>query len=245
MGLGKWLFGALGWAIGGPIGGIIAFLIAQGFESSIVNVSSSGSGSFNSGTNAQRNSFLISLLVLSAAVMKADGKVLRSELDYVKGFLKNNFGEEGATQALAMLKELLNKDIELSEVCVQIRQFTNISQRLQLFHYLAGIAQADGVVSNAEKDILIKIAQYMGIPEADMNSVLGMFGTTVEDAYKVLEITPDATDQEVKSAYRKMAMKHHPDKVESLGEDVKRAAEEKFNKIRDAYEQIKKERGIS
>lgn len=247
MGLGKWLMGAFGWAMFGPIGGIIAFLIGSGLENTRVFVSgsSTGDGSFNSysGTE-QRNSFMISLLVLSAAVMKADGKVMRSELDYVKKFLRDNFGEEGAANALNVLKELLQKDYELSEVCIQIRQFTNISQRLQLFHYLAGIAKADGVVSNAELDVLKRISQFMGISDADADSVLGMFGTSIEDAYKVLEITPEATDDEVRKAYRKMAMKHHPDKVESLGEDVRKAAEEKFNKIHEAYDQIKKERGI-
>lgn len=247
MGLGKWLMGAFGWAMFGPIGGIIAFLIGSGLENTRVFVSgsSTGDGSFNSysGTE-QRNSFMISLLVLSAAVMKADGKVMRSELDYVKKFLRDNFGEEGAANALNVLKELLQKDYELSEVCIQIRQFTNISQRLQLFHYLAGIAKSDGVVSNAELDVLKRISQFMGISDADADSVLGMFGTSIEDAYKVLEITPEATDDEVRKAYRKMAMKHHPDKVESLGEDVRKAAEEKFNKIHEAYDQIKKERGI-
>lgn len=247
MGLGKWLMGAFGWAMFGPIGGIIAFLIGSGLENTRVFVSgsSTGDGSFNSYSgNEQRNSFMISLLVLSAAVMKADGKVMRSELDYVKKFLRDNFGEEGAANALNVLKELLQKDYELSEVCIQVRQFTNISQRLQLFHYLAGIAKADGVVSNAELDVLKRISQFMGISNADADSVLGMFGTSIEDAYKVLEITPEATDDEVRKAYRKMAMKHHPDKVESLGEDVRKAAEEKFNKIHEAYDQIKKERGI-
>lgn len=247
MGLGKWLMGAFGWAMFGPIGGIVAFLIGSGLENTriFVSDSSTGDGSFNFySSTEQRNSFMISLLVLSAAVMKADGKVMRSELDYVKKFLRDNFGEEGAANALNVLKELLQKDYELSEVCIQIRQFTNISQRLQLFHYLAGIAKSDGVVSNAELDVLKRISQFMGISNADADSVLGMFGTSIEDAYKVLEITPEATDDEVRKAYRKMAMKHHPDKVESLGEDVRKAAEEKFNKIHEAYDQIKKERGI-
>lgn len=247
MGLGKWLMGAFGWAMFGPIGGIVAFLIGSGLENTriFVSDSSTGDGSFNSySSTEQRNSFMISLLVLSAAVMKADGKVMRSELDYVKKFLRDNFGEEGAVNALNVLKELLQKDFELSEVCIQIRQFTNISQRLQLFHFLAGIAKADGVVSNAELEVLKRISQFLGISNADADSVLGMFGTSIEDAYKVLEISPEATDDEVRKAYRKMAMKHHPDKVESLGEDVRKAAEEKFNKIHEAYDQIKKERGI-
>ena len=70
-------------------------------------------------------------------------------------------------------------------------------------------------------------------------------GQDVNSAYKILEIDPSASDDEVKKAYKKMAIKHHPDKVESLGEDVKKAAEEKFKSIVAAYEAIKKERGFN
>ncbi len=238
MGLGRWITGALGWAIGGPIGALIGFAVGAMLESDGSGAQERGGG------REQYNSFMISLLVLSAAVMKADGKVMRSELDYVKEFIRQNFGEPAVAQALKILQGLLEKEIDLPQVCAQIKSFMNLSQRLQLFHYLAGIAQADGAVSATEIDALREIARYLGIAQSDVESILAMFGTCVEDAYKVLEISSDATDDEVKRAYKKMAMKHHPDKVESLGPDVKRAAEEKFKAIVAAYETIKKERGI-
>jgi DnaJ like chaperone protein len=59
-----------------------------------------------------------------------------------------------------------------------------------------------------------------------------------------LEIDSSATDDEVKKAYRKQAMKHHPDKVSHLGEEIRKAAEEKFQKLNEAYERIKSARGI-
>jgi len=64
-------------------------------------------------------------------------------------------------------------------------------------------------------------------------------------AYKSLEIEPTATDDEIKKAYRKMAKKYHPDLVNELGEDVKKSATEKFRSINEAYESLKKQRGIS
>lgn len=239
MGIGKWIAGALGWAMGGPIGALLGVGIASLIENSSNSENSDGR------YYDQRNSFLISMLVLSSAVMKADGKVMKSELEYVKNFVRNNFGDNAVSQALKILKELLQKDVNIEQVSAQIAANMTISQRLQLLHYLCGIARVDATPSRAELDVLERIASALRIPASDSSSVFAMFGTTVEDAYTVLEIDSNATDEQVKKAYRKMAMKHHPDKVANLGEDVKKAAEEKFRQVQEAYEKIKKERGIN
>lgn len=239
MGIGKWIAGALGWAMGGPIGALLGVGIASLIENS------SNSENRDGRSYDQRNSFLISMLVLSSAVMKADGKVMKSELEYVKNFVRNNFGDNAVSQALKILKELLQKDVNIEQVSAQIAANMIISQRLQLLHYLCGIARVDATPSRAELDVLERIASALRIPASDSSSVFAMFGTTVEDAYTVLEIDSNATDEQVKKAYRKMAMKHHPDKVANLGEDVKKAAEEKFRQVQEAYEKIKKERGIN
>lgn len=254
MGIGRWITGALGWAIGGPLGGLLGYLLGSAFEGG----SSSGDekyrgrvygGAYDANRHysatEQRNSFLVSLLVLAASIMKADGKVMKSELDYVKQFIQRNFGEQATTEALKILRGLLEKDINLSEVCAQIKLYMDPSQRLQLLHFLVGIAQADGHVSNTEITTIKNIASYLGIPAAECSSILAMFENNVESAYKVLELEPSATDDEIKKAYKKLALKHHPDRVESLGADVKKAAEEKFKAIVLAYETIKKERGFN
>lgn len=232
------LFGALGWAIGGPIGAMLGAILG-----SVGGSAQSGTSYQRYSQQEQRNSFMISLLVLSAAVMKADGKVLRSELEYVKIFIRNNFGESAVGEALRILKELLGKQINLPEVCAQIKLYMAGSQRLQLFHYLAGIAKADGVFSESERLLLSDIARHLGLNPADAESILSMFAPK-SDPYKVLEIESGATDEEVRKAYKKMAMKFHPDKVDSLGESVRKAAEEKFKSVQEAYELIKKERGL-
>lgn len=244
MSWGKWITGAIGWAVGGPIGALVGYLLGTAMEGdSTLGSKGTGRASVYS-AGEQRNSFLVSMLVLSAAVMKADGKVMRSELDYVKRFITGSFGEAALPESLRLLKELLQKEINLFEVCAQIKLYMNSSQRLQLLHFLVGIAEADGYVSKKEVETIRNIGKYLGIQEGDVNSILAMFNNNLESAYAVLEIDEKATDEEVKRAYKRLALKHHPDKVESLGPDVKRAAEEKFKQIVAAYEAIKKERNM-
>lgn len=256
MGAFKWILGAVGWAVGGYIGGIVGYAIGSIIDGGRNNMrlgpgddytgggySTGGGGYRNYSDTEQRNSFLISMLVLSTAVMKADGKVLKSELNYVKQFIRVNFGENAVADALQIIKSLVEKNINVGEACAQIKVNMPIAQRRQLFGYLAGIARADGEVSSEEMNLLLKIATYLGISYQDAQSMIGMYDATV-DPYKILEIDKSATDEEVRKAYRRLAVKFHPDKVESLGEDVKKNAEEKFKKIQAAYEQIKKERGM-
>ena len=245
MGLGKWITGAIGWALGGPLGGLVGYFIGSLFEGDSQQAQRVYQGGGFS-ANEQRNSFLVSLLVLSAAVMKSDGKVMKSELEYVKDFIRRSFGESALPQARQILKAALEKDIDVPQICAQIKLYMDPSQRLQLFHYLVGIANADGHMGQTEVEDLKRMAMYLGIPSQEAESIIAMFGgQDVNSAYKVLEIDPSTSDDEVKKAYKRMAIKHHPDKVESLGDDVKKAAEEKFKSIAAAYETIKKERGFN
>lgn len=237
----KWIGGGLGWAFGGPLGALAGFIFGSMFDKM-------NSGEFEAipGQTSQTRAgdFAVSLIVLSAAVMKADGKVLKAELDYVKQFLVQQFGQQNAKSLLQDLKKVLKQDIPLRDVCMQIRSSMDHSSRLQLMHYLFGIANADGKFPPSEQEILRTIANYLNISQRDFDSIKAMFIKETTSAYKILEIDRSATDEEVKKAYRKMASKYHPDKVNHLGEDFRKAAEEKFQKVNDAYQNIKKERGL-
>ena len=145
---GKWIGGGLGWAFGGPIGAIIGFAIGSVFGNN------NNSEEYIGRTTQQRD-FNVSLLVLSAAVMKADGSVKKSELDYVKRFFLTNFGQERAEKYILMLREILKQDIQVYDVSQQVGRFMDYSSKLQLLHYLFGIASADGNTHESEIDIII------------------------------------------------------------------------------------------
>ena len=233
----------LGWAFGGPLGGIIGYAIGALFSGNGPRViRSQVEDTF--GNTEEKRDFNVTLLVLSAAVMKADGNVKRSELDYVKRFFLQNFGQERAESYIKMLREILEKEYNLYEVSQQVGRYMDYSSRLQLLHYLFGIADADGRVSSEELAVINTISDYMGITNSDFQSVKAMFIKEADSAYKILGIDSSATDEEVKKAYREMAKKNHPDLVSNLGEEVRQAAEKKFQEVNAAYEAIKKQRGI-
>ena len=237
MGLGKWIAGALGWALLGPIGGILGYYFASRAEKA------AEANDVQQRIQGQRNSFLMSLLVLSAAVIKADGKTTSQELSTLRSFFARNFGPQAGNEAEEIVKNILSKDFNLYEVCRQVRSCMDYSQRLQLFQYLVSLGACDGL-HQREIDILETIATYIGLSKSETDSIFAQFKPSNDSNYKILEISPDATNDEVKKAYRKMAVKYHPDKVATLGEDVQKAAEEKFKAISQAYEAICKERGI-
>jgi DnaJ like chaperone protein len=234
------LFGAgLGWALGGPIGAIIGLALGAVIDDSGAAVQKTGVRN-----RSTRGDFSASLMILVAAVLKADGRVLKAELDFIKSFFVKHFGVDTTREQMLILKELLQQDIPLEQVCAQIRGNMEYPSRLQLIHFLFGVSMADGQVHSEEVRIIEQIAEYMRIQPADFISIRSMFYADRDSDYKILEIDSNATDEEVRKAYRKMAVKYHPDKVSHLGEDYQRDAKEKFQKMQEAYENIKKERNM-
>lgn len=277
MGVGRWIGGFLGFMSGGPLGALAGYTIgwlfekgAEGFrgDDNVYNADGTYQNNWNAQNGyqhggytaqqqyeGQRNSFLFSLLVLAAYIIKADGRVMHSEMEFVRSFLRRNFGETAVIQGEQILLRLFERQKQMGtdafkntirEACAEIGQHMDYSQRLQLVNFLVTIAQADGSVPQSEIEALQFMAANLGISAEDLSSMLNLSygGSSLDAAYKVLGITADATDEEVKAAYRSMALKHHPDRVATLGEDVRRAAEKKFQEINAAKETIYKARGL-
>ena len=235
--VGKWLGGSLGFVMGGPMGALLGFIVGSVVDS-VTDITGSSS------RQTAQADFRVSLIVLVAAVMKVDGKVVKSELDYVKQFFVRQFGKQSAKESLALLKKVLKQDILVRDICIQISENMDYSSRLQLLHLLLNISLADGAINKAESDLLEKISRALAISQNDFVSIRNMFIPETDSSYKILEIESSATDDDVKKAYRKMAMKYHPDKVNHLGDDFRKAADDKFKKVNEAYYKIKKERKI-
>lgn len=284
MGLGKWILGGLGWSLLGPIGGIIGYLVGSSLENAGGNKrsrvagggqqaytnyqnTSSGRRYTNTGTS---DDLTMALLVLIAAVMKADKVVKKSELERVKSFLRTNYSESQAQELLLKLRDVQQQDIPIHDVCRQIKLNTDYTTRYHMFDFLYGIASADGDLTGSEVRILRTIGNGLGINARDFVSIhvrheasaRGSYGGSSyggssygntsasrggaygKDPYKVLGLDSNATDEEIKKAYRRLAMKYHPDRVENLGEEMKKNAEAQFREINEAYETLKNLRGI-
>lgn len=253
----KWIGAGLGFYLTGFrfFGAFLGFLVGgfiDNFSRAAKYMNQRGGQQFNSAQDiygfyqrqSQQYDFPTMLLALSAAVMTADNRVVKSELEYVKTFLKQQFGPQFTTTHLKTLKAFIDQDqpLPLNQICNDIRMRTRQEVRVQLIHYLFGIAKADGSVSQSELAVLKRIAKMLDVPDMDFTSVKNMFHKDTESDYRILGVEKSATDQEVKKAYRKMAVRYHPDKVAQAGEEYEKGAKEKFQRIQEAYDNIKKER---
>lgn len=250
MSVSKWIGGALGWSFGGPIGAIIGLAVGSVIDS-MGNGNKSpflGEGPRGNRTQprqrpqTQSGDFEVSLLILASIVIKADGVQDQRELDFVRKQFVGMYGKERANHAFKLFKGINSQNnISTRQVCLQIKQMMDHASRLQLMHFLFGIAKADGIVTEDEVKLIYTIAGYLGISSRDYESIKAMFYNSSENAYKILEIEKGAPVAEVKKAYRKMAKKYHPDRVIHLGKEHQKGAEEKFRQVQDAYEQLQKE----
>jgi DnaJ like chaperone protein len=238
----KWIAAFLGYSFFRFPGALVGFIVGRVLER-FFNSSSSWSevGSQRSTTAALQ----LNLLALAATVIKADGTVKQQELQFVRNFFITNYGSQMASTIFEKFNEEVKKEkqniLELTQI---FNQRAPYETRLQILHFLFGVANADGSISKTELIKVEQIAAALGIRPSDMESIKAMFVKATDSAYKILEISSSVTDAEVKKAYRTMAKKYHPDKLQSKDPALIKGAQEKFQKVQEAYEAIQKERGL-
>ncbi len=211
-------------------------------------------------TNAKKRTYFIdNLLTLFAFVMKADGRVTKMEVNFVRDFLTKNFGIEESNRKMLDLRDLLKDDsLDLRATCNNINFYLNYSQKLELLHFLFQISSIDAQISKPELNVIHNIASLLHISAWDFGTIQAMYFNSnysntenqtssydLDNAYTILQVDKNTTNDEIKKSYRKLVVKYHPDKVASLGEDIQKQANIKFQKINAAYELIKKERNFS
>ncbi len=239
----KWVAAVLGYFLFRFPGAILGFFLGSLMDS--LGSSDTGAKNFTRQTVSPAD-FELNLLSLCSIIIKADGQVSQRELDYVRQYFLSTYGKEKANAIFRTFNDVIKKrEISAQRICSYLAQRTRYEVRLQLLHFLFGIAQADGQVSQAEINKLREIAGYLKVGPYDFESIMAMFIKSADNAYKILEVNKDATDEEIKKAYRNMAKKYHPDRVVTEDEAIKKGAEEKFKEVQKAYETIQKERGIS
>ena len=237
----KWLFALIGYSFFRFPGAIVGYFLGNLIE----NFSTKNKFKKSRVNNISSQEFELNLLALASLVIKADGKVTKQELDYVRSYFVSAYGKERANATFKIFNDNI-KNLGISPVKISrlFNSALNYESRLQVIHFLFGIAKADGNVSVSEINKLLEFSNLLRLSHADFQSIKAMFINEVGGAYKILEIEKSATDNQVKKAYRDLAKKHHPDKVQHLGDAYVKAAQEKFQKIQKAYERIKQERGF-
>ena len=227
----RWLFAILGYTLFRLPGAIIGFFLGSFFSPRSIKISN--------------RDFEINLLALASLVIKADGKVSQKELDFVRAYFVSAYGKNRANEVFKIFNQnFKNKGISLNKISNLFNLGLNYESKLQVIHFLFGIAKADGGISQQEINKLLEFSNLFKLSYADFLSIKAMFIKEVDNDYKILEVDKSASDEEIKKSYRSLAKKHHPDKVQHLGEAYVNAAQDKFQKIQKAYQNIKVKRGF-
>ena len=227
----KLLFALIGYTFFRLPGAFIGFFIGSFLSPKVQKISS--------------KDFEINLLALASLVIKADGKVTQNELDFVRRYFITAYGKNRANEVFKIFNQnVKNKGISVSKISRLFNLALNYESRLQVIHFLFGIAKADGNISELEIKKLLEFSNLFKLSYADFLSIKAMFVQQSDNAYKILELYKNATNDQIKKSYRELAKKHHPDKVQHLGDAYVKAAQDKFQQIQKAYQNIKNERGF-
>ncbi|MCX7029443.1 MAG: TerB family tellurite resistance protein [Spirochaetes bacterium] len=248
------LIGALVGSIAGPLGtlfgGFLGHLIDRAVEERrAAGAFAPGIGVAADPVSQAQVNFLTCLIGLSIAVANTEGRVRQSQIEAMKAFFRDHLPYGQADQELiqGLIDSMyLERDrIDVEALATYFRGTTSPAGRLLLLRLLLQIAQADREgVSRAEEEMIRRIAALLGIADPFYRQARAETGRGAGRAFEILGVSPDAGAEEIKAAYRKMAMENHPDRVASLGPELVKIAEEKFKAIQEAYDQVRREKGF-
>jgi len=255
------LFGAaLGFTFGGPIGAVIGTAVGHFFDKSPPR------GSARHAKNSERElHFIASLILLLTGTARADGKVGEAEVRTIRNFFNEQLGYGPLEMKFInrLIHESFQKPVQVAETCAAIAARSSYEERLFLLQLNYHVAVSDGALSPQEESFIRSASANLGIAEYDYLRIKNAFSSSgashagdfsmgegtdafsgVKNPYTVLGLEAGCRDEEVHEAYRGLAKKYHPDRVSHLGEEFVELANRRFRQIGEAYDIIKKERGI-
>jgi DnaJ like chaperone protein len=252
--LGAMLGLGVGLLIGGPLAVILLVLagLVVGHQVDELNLLPSGTAAGNAEPVtrspqefAAQDHFARHLCALFIEVARADGEVVRDEVRVVREYFEDRlkYGPEALGLVRRYLKEHLARPPSLEHAAAACREELPASERLLLLDALYGLALVDGHLQRAEQDTLRRVSQGLGLSEEEFRSVTARHFGDGQVHYARLGLTPEASDADVKRAFRQLAATHHPDRVANLGKGAVEQASRRFQEIREAYEEILRLRG--
>ncbi|MBZ4415960.1 TerB family tellurite resistance protein [Myxococcus sp. RHSTA-1-4] len=186
------------------------------------------------------------LCALFVEVAHADGDVRREEVREVRRYFETvlGYGPESLQLVRGHLKTFLARPPDLDAAARACAAQLPSMERRRLLDALFELALVDGPLQRSEREALRRAARGLGVSVVDEQAIAADHLGDADDHYAVLGLTPDATDAEVKKAYRQLVAEYHPDKAAHAGREAAEQAARRFQEIRDAYEEIRRLRGL-
>jgi DnaJ like chaperone protein len=251
---GKIIGSGFGFMLGGPLGALLGAAIGHQLDKNMVVELDVHAGQ----TQRTQAAFFTAVFSVMGYVAKADGKVSRDEIGLAQQFMAQmRLSAEQRRAAIELFNQGKESGFDVNAVLQQFRSECHRQRNLmQMFlEILIATAMADGELHRAEHQALLRITTQLGFGEHHLEQLISMISArhpaqpaarhTLKDAYQLLGVPTDASDDDIKKAYRRLMSQHHPDKLVSKGlpEEMIKLATEKTAEIKTAYEQIRTARG--
>lgn len=191
--------------------------------------------------------FISNLVALMTSVAKVDREIHPAEVKTITRYFEQRFRYSGHDRSVIenLVRESARRSLNIRDLCSDTRRLLDYAERLMLLRMLYAVAFSDRVLKRAERERIDAISSLLQVSAEDHAHIKREIGAAARpDHYSFLELRPSATDEEVKSKYREMVKKYHPDRVAHLGKEFTDLATKKFNRIQEAYKYIARERSF-
>ncbi|MCL2625412.1 MAG: TerB family tellurite resistance protein [Cystobacterineae bacterium] len=179
-------------------------------------------------------------------IAMADAPINQEEIHHIRLYFERDLGfsEWGLSAVRAELKAWLKKTADMNELLSKARPDIPPALRPTFVSALYELALADGELQRTERDLLQRVVRYLNLSDEQLQSITSAFFGDGSEHYALLGLEPQASDEEIKTAYRKLAAAHHPDSHVGMSPQQIEKTTQAFHQIKEAYEALKKIRGF-